>query len=128
MSSIASSGSIAIVGGAFADHHLGAGAAGDLRVQRVGRLEHQRPPTRTAVGEQQRLQDLVAAVAAQEPRRRLTEERAEGGAQLGRGAVGIAIPLDVGAAPSTHRSTNAAGGAYGLSLVLSRTSTSTCGE
>ena len=102
--------------------------ARDLRVQRVGRLEDQRAPAGAAVGEQQRLQHLVAAVRAEQALARLTEERAERVAQLVRAAIGIAVPVDRRAARPRSASTNSAGGAYGLSLVLRRTGTSTCGE
>ena len=87
-----------------------------------------RTPARAAVGEQQRLQHLVAAVGAEDAFDRLAEERTERAAQLGRGAIGIAVPVDRRAARRASASTNASGGAYGLSLVLSRTGTSTCGE
>ena len=48
--------------GALADGHAGAGDAGDVAVQRVGRLEHGDRAARPAVGEAQRLQHLVGAV------------------------------------------------------------------
>ena len=50
---------------------------GDVRVQRVRRLEQRRTPARAAVGEQQRLQHLVGAVGAEDALDRLAEERAE---------------------------------------------------
>ena len=69
------------VGGPLPRDDLGARDAGDVRVQRVRRLEHRRAPARPAVGEQQRLQHLVGAVRAEHALGRLAEERAEAGPQ-----------------------------------------------
>ena len=81
-SSAAASGSIAKSAPRSPTTTSVAGRPRDLRVQRVRRLEHQRAPAGAAVGEQQRLQHLVAAVRAEQPLARLAEERAERGAQL----------------------------------------------
>ena len=50
------------------------------------------------------------------------------GPERGGGAVGIAVPVDVGERLPASASTNFAGGGSGDSLVLSRTATSTWGE
>ena len=94
----------------------------DVGVQRVGRLEHQRAPTRAAVGEQQRLEHLVRAVRAEHPlgaagRARAASARAE---SVGR-AVRVAVERDLARARRATPSTNSGGGGYGLSFVLSRT-------
>ncbi len=85
----------AVIGSALAGHDIGARAPRDLRVQRIRRFEDQRAPSRAAVGEQERLQNLVAAVPAQDSPDRLVEKGTERRSQLGRGAVGIPVPLDV---------------------------------
>ena len=83
-----------VVGASHAHHDLRGGAAGDLRVQRIGGFEQQRPASGTAVREQQRLQHLVAAVRAEQTRTRLAEEGSQRVSELERTAVGIAVPVD----------------------------------
>ena len=116
------------VGPALALDHRGPGQVGDVGVQGVGGLEHRHRPARAAVGQAQRLQHLVGAVGAEDLLGADAVQVGQGGPQLGRVAVGIAVPLDpaqlVAAAPRSRP----AGGGSGDSLVLSRTSTSTCGE
>ena len=65
------------VGATLPHHDLGAGDAGDVRVQRVRGLEHRRAPSGAAVGEQERLQHLVRPVGAEQPVGRLPEVRAQ---------------------------------------------------
>ena len=96
--------------------------ARDVAVQRVRRLEHERAPARAAVGEQQRLQHLVAAVRAEEPRRPAARGDAPSAARSSvRGAIGVAVQRRPRASAASHASTNSGGGGYGLSFVLSRT-------
>ena len=99
------------VGGPLPHDDLGARDPRDVRVQRVRRLEHRRAPARPAVGEQQRLQHLVGSVRREQPRGRLAEERAEARPQRVRGAVGIAVELDVARLPrATARRTRPVAG------------------
>ena len=65
------------VGPTLPHHDLGAGDAGDVRVQRVRGLEHRRAPSGAAVGEQERLQHLVRSVGAEQPVDRLPEVRTQ---------------------------------------------------
>ena len=115
------------VGAPLPHHDLGAGDAGDVGVQRVRGLEHRGAPPGAAVGEQQRLEHLVGAVGAEQPGGRLPEVGAERVAQRAGAAVGVAVQR-APRSSSSQRSTNSGGGANGLSLVLSRTATSSCGE
>ena len=117
------------VGGALADRHAGAGDAGDVAVQRVGRLEHRDGAAGAAVGEAQRLEHLVGAVGGEDllgadavDARRCASRSAR------RGAVGVAVPVERRPARRPAPSAKPAGGGSGASLVLSRTATSTCGE
>ena len=83
------------VGTPLADHDLRAGDLGDVCVQGVGGFEDRGPAARAAVGEQQRLQDLVAPVRTQETRTRLVQKRSQCRAQLARSAVGVPVPGDI---------------------------------
>ena len=74
---------------------LGGGDAGDVRVQRVRGLEEQGAPARAAEGEQERLQDLVGAVGAEDLVGRHLVQIRDGLAQLGGRAVGIAVERDL---------------------------------
>ena len=49
----------------LAGQHVGGGQAGDVRVQRIGGLEHECCPPRAAEREEEALQDLVRAVRAE---------------------------------------------------------------
>ena len=66
----------------------------DVAVQRVGRLEHGDGAAMAPVGEAQRLEDLVRAVGREHLLGLDVVEVGDGGAQLGRGAVRVAMPLD----------------------------------
>ena len=65
-------------------------------MQLVGRLEGGHLSTRSAVGEQQRLQHLVGTVGDEDLLAADAVGRADGVAQLSGRSVGIAVPLDPG--------------------------------
>ena len=67
-----------------------------MAVQLVGRLEGHHPPTRAGEGEEQRLQHLVRAVGGEDLLGRHAVQRADRLAEVGRGAVGVAVPLHAG--------------------------------
>ena len=75
-------------------HHRRAGQAGDVAVQRVGGLEGEHLARRPAVGEQQRLQDLVGPVGAEHLRRLDPVVLGDRLSQLGAVAVGVAVEVD----------------------------------
>ena len=93
--------------------HRGAGEPADVGVQRVGRLPHRGGAAGAAVGEQQRLQHLVRAVGHEHLGRVDVVQPGDGGPQVGRGPVGIAVPVDGGRRPSRRRPASSAGGAVG---------------
>ena len=84
------------VGGALALGHRGAGEPGDVAVQLVRRLERGHGAPGPGVREQQRLQHLVAAVGREHLVGAHAVQRGDAVAQLGGGAVGIAVPLHPG--------------------------------
>ena len=114
-----------VVSVAFDDR--GAGDAGDVAVERVGGLEQQGAAARPAEGEQQRLQDLVGAVGTEDLVGGDVVEVGDGLAQLGGGAVGVAVERDL-LERCQELPAPGVGGAKGDSLVLRRTSASTWGE
>ena len=97
-------------------------------MQCVRGLEHERAATGTAVREQQGLEDLVGPVRGEDPLGGLADVLGDPGPQIGGAAIGIAIAGRRRPSAPSHASTNAGGGANGLSFVLSRTGTSSCGE
>ncbi len=79
------------VGGALPHDNRGPGDAGDVRMQRVRRLEHRGRPPRPAEREEQRLEHLVRAVGAEQAADRLSELVGQRGAQLACVAIRIAV-------------------------------------
>ncbi len=67
---------------------------GDLGVHLICRLEGDDRSTRPGVGQQDRLEHLVGAVGSEHLGRVDTVRRGDRLAQLGGGAVGIAVPVD----------------------------------
>ena len=63
-------------------------------VQRVGRLPDRGGAARAPVGEQHGLEHLVGAVGDEDLLGSDIVELADGGPQLGGGAVGVAVPVD----------------------------------
>ena len=99
------------VGRPLPHRHAGAGDAGDVGVQGVGRLEDGDRPPVAAVGQAQGLEDLVRPVPHQDLLGPDAVQLADGGAQ-GRGlAVGVAVERRRRPAPpGTPPATPAAGG------------------
>ena len=98
------------------------------RVQGVGRLEEGDRAPGPAVGEQQALEHLVGAVGAEDLVGRRPRGVGQRLAQLGGLPVGVAVEVDVAEAAAGTPRARPSGGGNGDSLVLSRTSTSTCGR
>ena len=94
-SSSACSGSIRKSSSRGALDDLGPGDPRDVRVQRVGRLEHQGAATRPPEGQEQALQHLVRAVGAEHLVRRDAVQVGHGLPELGRRPVGIAVEGDL---------------------------------
>ena len=67
-----------------------------MAVQLVGRLEGHHPSTRAGEGEQQRLQHLVRSVGGEDLLGRHAVQCADRLAEVGRGAVGVAVPVQAG--------------------------------
>ena len=106
----------------------GPGDPGDVAVQLVRRLEHDDRPARPGIRQQQRLDDLVGAVGGED----LLGAARRGSRRSRRAAPWPAGPgsgsTRTSATASRYSASHAAGGANGDSLVLRRTSASTCGE
>ena len=105
----------------------GPGDPCDLRMHLIGRLERRDRPPRPRVGEQHRLEHLVRSVGSEHLVRRHTVEVGDGGAQVERRPIGIAVPFTRDSS-AANASRNASGGGSGDSLVLRRTATSTWAE
>ena len=76
-------------------HDRRPGEARDVRVERVGRLEHRRPPPRAAEREQEGLEHLVGAVGAEDLVGVDAVQLGDRSAQLGGATVRVAVERDV---------------------------------